>query len=125
MLTLSPKEKTGPVISKYISLRGSYSQNKADPWKNSSLKVPYSPLEETEAQTLTLASTYKTVPTVSRDVSPRDIYGQNIADSWTNSSGEENKAINTHTNLPLNTQTLIQSLMEKQALPRHYHGCWS
>ena len=51
MLTLAQKDETIPATRKYFGLKGSYGQNKADPWKNSSREVPYSPLEETEFHT--------------------------------------------------------------------------
>ena len=55
----------------------------------------------------------KKVPASSKDVGPRDSYGENIVEAWTNSSGEENKSIETHTNPPINTQTLILYLTNK------------
>ena len=121
MLTLYLKDETGPATSKYVGLRGIYGHNKADPWKNSSGKVPYSPLKETKVHTktplkthtITPAPTYETVPASIKGVGPRVRYAHNRADARTKSSGEEHKSIENHAKTPLNTHTLIPDLTDK------------
>ena len=56
-LTLAPKDEIDPAASNDTGLRGSYGQNKADPWTNYSGKLPYYPLEEIKSYTKTPLNT--------------------------------------------------------------------
>ena len=103
-----PAQHPGLDTNKSIGLRGSYIQNKDDPWTNSSDKYPDPPLDKIQAQTntkpptqyhtntkppldtqtLTLAPKDETIPATRKYFNLRDSYGQNKADPWKISSGE-------------------------------------
>ena len=92
-LTLAPTDETGPVNIKDVGPRGSYGQNMADPWNNSSGKenkgkttqVHPPSIKSTPAQT----HSHHPGPTTINSVVPRVSYGHNTGHPWTNSSGKD------------------------------------